>query len=209
MARLAVGFQGLWARARAHEEGVEAENELSVAVEELEHAVDHAGRVDALRLELLHDVKELRERTTAHACAACGVHTTSNSPSCGRHAEWPSLLWHVRRSATRVARRAAACGVKSARLVVDVRLLLELHLDLIQIRQCCAGAQARAETARANAAACRCNAKTTSDGAECVGRSARRACIRRALARACVCSAEGWSGVGPRRDAPSSTLSCR
>ena len=41
-------------------EGVEAENELAVAVEELQHAIDDAGGVDALRLELLHDVEELR-----------------------------------------------------------------------------------------------------------------------------------------------------
>ena len=44
----------------ADQEGVEAEDELAVAVEEVEDALDHAGRVDALRLELLHDVEELR-----------------------------------------------------------------------------------------------------------------------------------------------------
>mmetsp|Transcript_30955 Transcript_30955/g.101110 ORF Transcript_30955/g.101110 Transcript_30955/m.101110 type:complete len:244 (-) Transcript_30955:368-1099(-) len=41
------------------EEGVESEDELAVPVEELQHAVDDAGRVDRLRLELLHDVEEL------------------------------------------------------------------------------------------------------------------------------------------------------
>ena len=43
----------------AHQEGVEAQDELAVAVEELEDAIDDAWRVDALRLELLHDVQEL------------------------------------------------------------------------------------------------------------------------------------------------------
>mmetsp|Transcript_45164 Transcript_45164/g.145577 ORF Transcript_45164/g.145577 Transcript_45164/m.145577 type:complete len:329 (+) Transcript_45164:363-1349(+) len=60
------------------EEGVESEDELAVPVEELQHAVDDAGRVDRLRLELLHDVEEL---------------------------------------------------------VVDMRLLLELHLDLVEVRE--------------------------------------------------------------------------
>ena len=46
-------------RRRAHEEGIEAEDELAVAVEELEDAVDDARRVNRLRLELLHDVEEL------------------------------------------------------------------------------------------------------------------------------------------------------
>ena len=36
---------------RAYQEDVEAQDELAVAVEELEDAVDDAGRVDALRLE--------------------------------------------------------------------------------------------------------------------------------------------------------------
>jgi len=45
---------------KAHQEGVEAQDELPVAVEELQDAVDDAGRIDRLRLELLHDVEELR-----------------------------------------------------------------------------------------------------------------------------------------------------
>ncbi len=51
--------------ARAHQEDVEAENELVVAKEEFEHAVDDVQRVDALRLELLHDVEELPQDARA------------------------------------------------------------------------------------------------------------------------------------------------
>ena len=47
-----------------YQEGVEAEDELAVAVKELQDAVDDARRVDALRLELLHDVEELRVCST-------------------------------------------------------------------------------------------------------------------------------------------------
>ena len=36
----------------ADQEGVEAEDELAVAVEEVEDALDHAGRVDALQVDL-------------------------------------------------------------------------------------------------------------------------------------------------------------
>lgn len=56
-----------WAKCWAHQEGVEAENELAVAKEEVEHAVDDARRVDALRLELLHDVEELPQDARARA----------------------------------------------------------------------------------------------------------------------------------------------
>jgi len=47
------------------QEDVEAENELVVAKEEFEHAVDDVQRVDALRLELLHDVEELPQDARA------------------------------------------------------------------------------------------------------------------------------------------------
>ena len=50
----------------ADQEGVEAEDELAVAVEEVEDALDHAGRVDALRLELLHDIEELQGKRATH-----------------------------------------------------------------------------------------------------------------------------------------------
>ena len=46
-------------RAPRRQKGVEAQDEHAMAVEELEHALDDAGRVDRLRLELLHDVEEL------------------------------------------------------------------------------------------------------------------------------------------------------
>ena len=53
------------ARVAGRQEGVEAENELVVAKEEFEHAVDDVQRVDALRLELLHDVEELPQDARA------------------------------------------------------------------------------------------------------------------------------------------------
>lgn len=43
----------------SHQESVEPENQLAVPMKELEHPVDDAGCVDALRLELLHYVQEL------------------------------------------------------------------------------------------------------------------------------------------------------
>ena len=53
-------------RAPRRQKGVEAQDEHAMAVEELEHALDDAGRVDRLRLELLHDVEELA-KPHAHA----------------------------------------------------------------------------------------------------------------------------------------------
>ena len=45
-------------RSAAYQERVETEDELAVAVEELEDAVDDAGRVDLLALEGLHDLQK-------------------------------------------------------------------------------------------------------------------------------------------------------
>ena len=50
-----------------------------MAVEELEDAIDHAGRVDALRLELLHDVEELRTR---NGKAARGARSRARGRRC-------------------------------------------------------------------------------------------------------------------------------
>lgn len=38
------------------QEGVEAHDEVGVPLEELRNTANHAGGVDALRLELLHDI---------------------------------------------------------------------------------------------------------------------------------------------------------
>eukprot|EP00965_Chrysotila_dentata_P061018 2021601-Pleurochrysis_carterae.AAC.2 len=57
---------------RTDQKGVEAQDQLAVAVKELQHAVDDARRVDALCLELFHDVQKLqaggRQRCMSARC---------------------------------------------------------------------------------------------------------------------------------------------
>ena len=97
-----------------------------LANEEFEHAVDDVQLADALRIELLHDVEELpqdaRAREISSVCRRVRVRdartrvSITMAPACGARAN--------------DARERGAC----AYLVVNLRLPLELHLDLAQIR---------------------------------------------------------------------------
>ena len=117
-------------------------------MEELEHAVDHAGRVDALRLELLHDVEELRARggqLTRRAQILVVVRARARARGRGR-AYGGGWISAGQRGAERLGARcqggwiragprAGRAGDRQAHLVVNVRLLLKLHLDLVEVRE--------------------------------------------------------------------------